>query len=138
MDNDILVIASDGCFFCLCFFFLLICCLGLWDVMQNEEVMDILFESGEENTPQELCDILLSKVKEKNLNIKNSDNTTILITKFSKVSSVVVNLSELTSDTTPTASWRTDSATSSSNTSNSPINGSILRSDTPVLEYSED
>merc|ERR1712137_140732 len=122
-DGDYLVLASDG----------------LWDVMKHEEIRNII-ENSEDSSPQEIADNLISLVKEKNEEIQNSDNTTIVVTKFTKTCEVVLNLSEvLPQDITPTTSWRT-STDSGATTNSSPLlvsSGTLQRMDTPVLDYSE-
>ena len=130
-DGDILIMASDG----------------LWDVKSNEDIRKQILLS--DKSAQEIADDILNSVKlHFGKEITNSDNTTIVVTKFTKSNQVSLNLSEILPDTiTPTASWKTDSTSSGNLTprfststdsmpqSNSPM---FAREDTPILEYSDD
>lgn len=118
--------------------------------MGSVDIANIISKS-ESLSPQALCELLIENVKEivqekikakeidkeiekEKLQEKKWDDTTILVTKFTKTATVEIRLSELTRDSTPTISY---SSTSSSNPSISPMT-SILRTDTPVIEYSDD
>ena len=126
-DGDILVIASDG----------------LWDVKSNEDIRKFILTSPDNDTPQQLAEKILQSVKDHyGEEYGTADNTTIVVTRYTKTVQLSLSISDILPDElTPTTSWKTESLSSGNNTPSSDtmrLSGGIARNDTPVIEYSED
>ena len=111
---------------------------GLWDMLSNEEVRDVLaHEQARGMKAQELSDLLMREVKWRVESYPTllADNTSIVVLHFSQAGKVTLNLqSFIPQDLTPTASWRTDSTHSGSPSPSISSGIAFSRTDTPLLE----